>query len=89
MTDSACCQAHSGAHKQTQLIPKRQALKADPRVSLCTASSRRASSPGALGGPAQGAAILESLQNCPEEPEVCMPQSCLVHYSAASSKMGH
>ena len=45
------CQAHSGAHKQTQLIPKRQALKADPRVCLCVASSPRASSPGALGGP--------------------------------------
>ena len=49
MTASACCQAHSGAHKPTQLIPKRQALKADPHVCLCAASSPRAFSPGALG----------------------------------------
>lgn len=44
---------------------------------------------GGVGGAAQGAAILEALQNCSEEPQVCMPQSCLGHYSAAFSKMGH
>lgn len=100
MTYSTCCQAHSGAHKQTQLTPKCQALKADPCVCLCIASSPRAVQgclggarqpprvvEGVLGGPAQGAAILEPLENCPEEPEAFTPQSCLGRSSAAASNM--